>query len=90
MKTLCRIPNGRAISYEPGDRVTLLQDHCVGDKQIAAGESGIVVRLVSSDDRRLARQLYIDIQLESESERAEQIRVIPTEVKPAEARIIAL
>jgi hypothetical protein len=79
------------IRYEPGDRVTLLRDHCAGDKQIAAGESGIVVRLVSYDDRRLARQLYIDVQLESGVEqRVEQIRVTPTEVKPAESRVIAL
>ena len=69
-----------AVRYEPGDCIILLKDHCTGDKQIAAGESGIVGRLVSSDDRRLAHSLYIDIQLDGG---AEQIRVIPSEVKPA-------
>jgi hypothetical protein len=40
------------VRYESGDGVILLRDHGIGDKQIAAGESGIVVRLGSSGWRR--------------------------------------
>ena len=53
MHILSSFGTGMAVRYEPGDRVILLRDHGIGDKQISAGESGIVVRLVSSDDRRL-------------------------------------
>jgi hypothetical protein len=75
MQILNIFPTGMTVRYEPGDRIVLLRDHCIGDKQIGAGESGIVVRLVSSGDRRLANSLYIDIQLDSGAEQISTLQV---------------
>lgn len=80
MKILSYDEFGSTVRYEPGDCVVFVRDCCIGDKQITAGESGTVVRLVSTDDCRLAHQLYIELQLTE----GEPIKVLPTEVKPAE------
>jgi hypothetical protein len=81
MKILSGFGTGAAIRYELGDSVVLLRDHHRGDRRIAmAGECGKVVRLVNSDDPRLAMSLFLDIQLDNGGK---PIRVVPSEVKPA-------
>lgn len=63
--------------YEPGDPVVLVRDCYFAGMHIAAGESGTVVRLISTDDRRLAHQLYIEVEFEDDT-----ITVLPTDVIP--------
>lgn len=81
MKMLCNFQTGEAVRYEHGDRVIIVRGQTRRDKLVAAaGESGTVLRQVSSDDRRLAHSLYIEIRLDRSPD--EPVRGLRSDLKP--------